>query len=219
MLLTWQQYVESSKCLGIRLMGQQGMTQNFHSSNNSRGQGAAQDAIHSLWHPGQLPCPLIARDQPHPKFANKVVSSAIKANHLTTSALFQYFTQLVRHLENGTTMADMAYISTSAANLKLFMYNNEGDVLDALQATKDAGIIPKVTCVPVGDMPQELLTAQTSTKHGLLLVFKPADQLTATLLLMANNNKRKALISGGKQLHYTTDTHSSVKGTPSADPA
>ena len=110
--------------------------------------------------------------------------------------------------EFGTTMADMDYVSTSAVNLTPHVYGEEGKVIHAVQATKAASIIPKSIFVPRGnlvvDMPEGPLLAKASTKTGLLLMSKPAVQLTATLLLLASTVKGKTIPFRGQAAptHY-----------------
>ncbi|KAL3139215.1 hypothetical protein ABBQ32_005985 [Trebouxia sp. C0010 RCD-2024] len=111
----------------------------------------------------------------------------------TNGPLLQHFRSLIHYAkQKGQEMANTGMTSTPAEDLNLYLNTEDNDVVAA--SSKDAVNIATVTFVPSGEsltcMPRGFVRDKADSPGGLSPMWKPADQLTATVLLVASSTKK-----------------------------
>lgn len=149
-------------------------------------------------------------------FRYAIVGDKVDEVSFTTIPLLQHFCSLCGHAkQQGQQMAKSAMITTPAEDVNLYFWTDDSKVVAA--GSIDAVNIATITFVPAGHslacMPKGFVRDKAGSLGGLSPMWKPADQLTATLLLGASASKKDSPMLGGKPVRYTTSNRSGVGST------
>ena len=116
-----------------------------------------------------------------------IVSDKISASSFTAGTLFNHFDSMCKvALDRGGYMANNGYICTPATELKLYFYTSADTNEESSNVNADTiatiAFAANGCCLP--SMPEEFVRDKACSLAGLLCMWKPADQMTATLLLL-----------------------------------
>ena len=153
------------------------------------------------------------------KLEHSIVSGNVSAQSFEPSAIWHHAQQMFKlGLQIGLYMAEKGLIATSADNVKLYLYD-DGDATvntDDINGTN----ISTVTFTPRGQsmacMPAGLVKAKASSAGGLNLMWKPATQFTAAILLNASSWTTPLKLNGAP-IFYTSGFRSVAGNTMPRD--
>ncbi len=146
-----------------------------------------------------------------------LVSSEVHLGHsFAKAALYKHVDELLQLAYSKAakmTKPGSALIVTPASNVRLHFYGLSNEIVTVtLDNTKAA--VDSIIFVPrgqgVGCLPEGMLAAKANTRTGFKWMLKPADQLTAVLVLTAGAENRRAAKMTGNQVWYTTSSNSAA---------
>ena len=143
-----------------------------------------------------------------------IVGDKIPASSFTAGTLFNHFDSMCEvAIDRGGYMADNGYICTPATELKLYFFTSADTVVESSHVNADtiASIAFAASGHSLANMPEGFVRDKAGSLAGLLPMWKPADQMTATLLLVASSSKNAPLLLAGSPIRYSTG-HRSVPG-------
>ena len=116
-----------------------------------------------------------------------IVGDKIPASSCTAGTLFNHFDSMCKvALHRGGYIANNGYNCTPATELKLYFYTSADTIQESSNVNADtiATIAFAANSHSLASMPEGFVRDKAGSLAGLLCMWKPADQMTATLLLL-----------------------------------
>ena len=151
--------------------------------------------------------------QTDPTLKFSVVSSSITGASFSANIMHAHIQSIHEQaMLHATQLCKAQLITTAREDVKIYFFDDNNEVVDISDADLDTASIcftPRNECMQY--MPNGLVQEKAASAGGLKAMLKPADQLSAVLVLTASADKKKTLVLDGKPVMYTTG-HRSVAG-------